>query len=102
MTSCANFGTPVDDPMRWKKWFEERGLECVTEKVFKVPCGPWPKDKRLKLVGAWEQHNLMSNLEGMMMRLFHKGLGWTEDEITVFLAYLRKDIKNPHMHAYWP
>ncbi|KEZ45805.1 hypothetical protein SAPIO_CDS1620 [Scedosporium apiospermum] len=102
MTACNNFGTPVDDPMRWKGWFEDRGFENVTERIFKLPCNPWPRDKRLKLVGAWEQHNLLNNLEGMLMRLFHKGLGWSEDEILLFSAMLRKDIKNLGFHAYWP
>ncbi|KND91937.1 Phosphoethanolamine N-methyltransferase 1 [Tolypocladium ophioglossoides CBS 100239] len=101
-TVGENFGTPVDDPMRWKQWFEKRGFCSVTEKVFKMPSSPWPQDKRLKLIGAWEQHNLLSNLEGMMMRPFHKGLGWTEEEVTVFSAALRKDIRNLDMHAYWP
>jgi len=100
--SCAKFGTPVDDPMRWKGWFQDAGFQNVTENVFKLPCGPWPRDKRLKLIGAWEQHNLLHNLEGMTMRLFQKGLGWTEDEILVFSALLRKDIKNLNLHAYWP
>lgn len=101
-TACENFGTPVDDPMRWKQWFEKRGFGSVAEKVFKMPCSPWPLDRRLKLIGAWEQHNLLSNLEGMLMRLFQKGLGWMEEEVTVFLASLRTDIRNRGMHAYWP
>ncbi|SPO07374.1 related to methyltransferase [Cephalotrichum gorgonifer] len=101
-TSTDKFGTPVDDPMRWRGWFEERGLENVTEEIYKMPTGPWAKDKRLKLIGAWEQHNLLENLEGMTMRLFQKGLGWSEEEILVFSAMLRKDIKDLKIHAYWP
>ena len=100
--ACERFGTPVDDPTRWKGWFQDAGFQNVTENIFKLPCGPWPRDNRLKLIGAWEQHNLLNNLEGMTMRLFHKGLGWTEDEILVFSAMLRKDIRNLNFHAYWP
>jgi len=51
---CDSFGTPVDDPLRWKGWLEERGFVSVTEKPLKLPCSPWPKDPRLKLVGAFE------------------------------------------------
>lgn len=100
--ACVKFGTPVDDPVRWKQWFEERGFEAVVQKVYKLPCNAWAKDKRLKVLGAWEQHNLLNNLEGMTMRLFQKGLGWTEDEILVFSALLRRDIRNLNYHAYWP
>ena len=96
------FGTPVDDPMRWKGWFEDRGFANVAQRVFKMPTGPWARDPRLKLIGAWEQHNLLGNLEGMTMRLFQKGLGWSEEEILVYSAMLRRDLKDLRMHGYWP
>lgn len=100
--SCERYGTPVDDPMRWKQQFEDCDFQSVTEEIFKMPCSPWARDPRLKLVGAWEQRNLLDNLEGMVMRLFQKALGESEAEITVFLASLRHDIRNLNMHAYWP
>jgi hypothetical protein len=100
--ACLKFGTPVDDPIRWKGWFEDRGFDSVTEQVFKLPCTPWAKDKRMKLLGMWEQHNLLENLEGLTMRLFQKGLNWTEDEIHVFSATLRKELRDLSLHGYWP
>lgn len=100
--ACAKFGTPVDDPQRWKGWMRERGFEGVEEEVFKLPCAPWAADKRLKLVGMWEQHQLLNNVDGMIMRLFHKALGWTEQEVTVFGAMFRKDLRDLSMHAYFP
>ncbi|KAI9151561.1 putative methyltransferase tdiE [Paramyrothecium foliicola] len=100
--ACVKFGTPVDDPTRWKGQFEDRGFDNVTQEIFKLPCTPWAKDKRLKLLGMWEQHNLLNNLEGMTMRLFQKGLNWTEDEIIVFSALLRKELKDLSLHSYWP
>ncbi|KAF5982099.1 methyltransferase [Fusarium bulbicola] len=98
----AKFGASLTDPMRWKGWLEERGYQNVTERVFKLPFNPWPKDPRMKLLGAWEMENLLSGLEAMVTRMFQKGLGWTDAEVTVFLAFLRKEIKNPRMHGYWP
>ncbi|KAM3472651.1 hypothetical protein MY8738_008765 [Beauveria namnaoensis] len=100
--SCIKYGTPVDDPTRWKRQFQDCGFEEVTEEVLKMPCGPWARDERLRLVGAWEQYNLLNNLDGMVMRLFQKALGQSEEEITVYLAQLRKEIRNPEIHAYWP
>lgn len=100
--ACAKFGTPIDDPTRWAAMFDKSGFDNVTQEVFKVPCGPWAKDKRLKLIGMWEHYNLMNHLEGLTMRLFQKGLGWSEDEIRVFSALLRKDLRDMSVHAYWP
>ncbi|KAK5662737.1 hypothetical protein OQA88_6144 [Cercophora sp. LCS_1] len=96
------FGTPVDDPLRWRQWLEEAGFEDVTEIIHKLPCNPWPKDQRLKLVGAFEMENLLFGLSGMVTRLFSKALGWTPEQIQVFLVDVRREIKNRNVHAYWP
>ena len=101
-SASSKFGASLTDPMKWKSWFEERGYQNVTQKVFKLPFNPWPKDPRMKLLGAWEMENLLSGLEAMVNRMFQKGLGWSDAEVAVFLAYLRKEVKNPQMHGYWP
>lgn len=56
----------------------------------------------MKLLGAWEMENLLSNLDGLVMRLFQKALGWSPEEVSVFLVDVRKEIKNKNIHAYWP
>ena len=100
--ACAKFGAPIDDPFRWKGQLEAQGFEEVTEKVYKLPCNTWPKDERLKFLGAWEMHNLLTNLEGFCSRLYQKGLGWTDEEVQVFLPEVRKDIRDRSNHVYWP
>lgn len=30
------------------------------------------------------------------------GLGWSSKELEVYLAAVRKDIKDPRIHSYWP
>jgi len=100
--AASAFGTPLEDPARYAGCFEDAGFENVTEKIFKMPTSPWPKDPRLRLVGAFEQDNLVGNLDGISMRVFQKGLGWTADETSVFLAGVRKDIRNRKFHSYYP
>ena len=100
--STQIFGTPIDDPTRWKGWFEERGFEEVTEIVYKMPTNPWPRDQRLKLIGAFEMENLLFGLSGMVTRLFSKALKWSPEQVQVFLVDVRKEIKNRNIHCYWP
>lgn len=100
--STRLFGTPIDDPTRWRGWFEERGFNSVTEVVYKMPCNPWPRDERLKLIGAFEMENLLLGLSGMVTRLFVKALGWSAEQVQVFLVDVRKEIKNRNIHCYWP
>jgi len=100
--AATAFGTPLEDPAGYEKWFKDAGFAGVTEKIFKMPTSPWPKDPRLRLVGAFEQMNLTVNLEGISTRVFQKGLGWGVDESKVFFAGVRKDIKNRRHHSYYP
>lgn len=100
--AASAFGTPLEDPARYVEWFEAAGFKDVEENIFKMPTSPWAKDPRLRLVGAFEQENLTTNLEGISTRVFQKGLGWSVEESTVFFAGVRKDIKNRKQHSYYP
>ncbi|KAF5875348.1 putative glucose sequence protein [Botrytis fragariae] len=73
--AAVAFGTPLEDPVSFKKWFDK----AVVEKKYKIPSNPWPKDPRLKLVGALEQENFVAGLEGMSIRSLDK-LGWNLDD----------------------
>ncbi|KAF7932150.1 uncharacterized protein EAE97_009171 [Botrytis byssoidea] len=99
--AAVAFGTPLEDPASFKKWFEKAGFEAVLEKKYKIPSNPWPKDPRLKLIGAFEQENFMTGLEGMSIRSFDK-LGWILDESKRFLGEVKKEIRNRRKHPYYP
>jgi hypothetical protein len=100
--AAAAFGTPLEDPAEYAKWFKAAGFEGVTEKIFKMPTAPWPSDPRLRLVGAFEQENMTKGLEAISTRVFQKGLGWGAEESAVFFTGVRRDIKNRRHHSYWP
>jgi hypothetical protein len=95
------YGTPLEDVASFKKWFEEAGFEAVIEKKYKIPTNPWPKDPRLRLIGAFEQQNFLTGIEGMSTRAL-KALGWSYEEIIVFLGAVKKEIKDKRQHPYYP
>lgn len=47
-----------------KEWMIGAGFQNVTEKVYKLPIGGWPKDEKFKAIG---QFNLLNVLEGVGM-----------------------------------
>ncbi|KAK5131068.1 hypothetical protein LTR08_001354 [Meristemomyces frigidus] len=100
--AAVAFGTPLEDPDKFKAWFEDAGLEMVVEKRYKIPNNSWPKDKRMKMVGVFERENFLQGLEGMSLRVFQKGLGWTPEETSVLLAKVLSELKNTRYHAYYP
>lgn len=45
---------------------------------------------------------MSGNILGISLAFFTRGLGWTVEELEVFLVKVRKDMKNSQIHAYWP
>jgi hypothetical protein len=99
--ASARMNTLLDAIASYASYMQAAGFENVTETRYKLPSGPWPKDKRMKLIGAFEMHNLLRGLSAMSLRMFNKGYGWTREEIEVFLVGVRRDVQNMHYHTYW-
>jgi hypothetical protein len=52
----------------------DAGYTDIQEKIFKLPVGPWSSDRKMKEIGAWNQHYMLQGLEGMCLFLFTKVL----------------------------
>ncbi|KAF7194911.1 Secondary metabolism regulator LAE1 [Pseudocercospora fuligena] len=46
---CEKVGRTACPGPHLKKWMEEAGFNNVTEHIFKLPLGPWPKDMTLRV-----------------------------------------------------
>lgn len=77
------------------------GFENVVIKHFKWPTNRWPKNPKDKEVGLWTLANVDGGLEGLSMALLSRGLGWSMEEVLAYLPGVRKDLRNPRIHAYW-
>ncbi|KAK0381563.1 TAM domain methyltransferase [Colletotrichum limetticola] len=87
-------------PMKTKML--EAGFVDVELRMYKWPHNSWPKDERYKKLGAWTLENFGSALEATCMAAFTRVLGWTRDEVNVFLIDVRNDLKNKSYHSYCP
>ena len=79
------------------------GFVDIEEKMYKWPIGPWPRDQRYKEAGTVNFEHWMSGMEGWGMYLFTKFGApepWTKEEVHVYVAKLRAELKNPHFHVY--
>ncbi|GKT75495.1 methyltransferase domain-containing protein [Colletotrichum tofieldiae] len=85
-----------------KNMMIEAGFLDVEMRMYKWPHNEWPKDPRYKKLGFWTQENFGSALEAICMAPFTRVLGWTREEVNVFLVQVRKDLKNKSYHAYSP
>ncbi|KAI4119546.1 MAG: hypothetical protein LQ345_000543 [Seirophora villosa] len=80
-------------------WMRDAGFADVQATRYKIPIGPWPKDKHLKTVGAWNLVQIEEGLEAFTLRLFTQTLGWRTEEVQVLLADVRKNLRDPKVHA---
>jgi len=77
---------------------EEAGFVNVCCEVYKLPLSPWPKDSKLKEIGAFNLVNMLEGLEALSLALFTRVLGWSIEEVMAFLPSVRQDIKRKEMH----
>jgi len=63
-----------------------------------VPNSPWPKDRRWKEIGLYQQHNMLDAASSYGQAHFTRVLGWTPEEFQVLSAGVRKELKNLKYH----
>ncbi|KAL1651963.1 hypothetical protein SLS58_000086 [Diplodia intermedia] len=79
-------------------WVKDAGFTNITHKLLPLPVGTWPKDRKMKEIGALDLVQFKESLESAAMRVF-TAQGWQPEEVQVFLADVRKDLSNPKLQA---
>ena len=99
MDAAKGFGRDSRPGPQLEGWMRDAGFENIVAEKFRLPIGPWPKDKDLKTIGAWNLVQLEDGLEGFVLRLFTQHLDWKREEVEVLLAQVRKDLRDPRIHV---
>lgn len=89
-------------PDDMKQRMEAAGFINCQVKAFKIPVGPWPKDKRLRQAGLLFLVGLLEGVSGLSVRTFTNGLGWSMEQLEVFLVEVKKEWKTKAIHTYCP
>lgn len=76
------------------------GQTCIDQPSFQNPMGSWPKEKTLKQVGAVTQQGFEMDIEGYVNLIASKS-GWTQEEIQVYIAQLRNEIRSLKYRPYY-
>ncbi|KAK3343513.1 S-adenosyl-L-methionine-dependent methyltransferase [Lasiosphaeria hispida] len=80
--------------------FEEAGFEEITTWEFKIPLNGWPKDRKLKEIGQYSLLGLDRDLEGWILFIWSQVMGWSREEIGVYVAHLRRQLRDTKVHGY--
>lgn len=66
----------------------------------KTPVGGWAKDSRLREIGEYSQFALEQDIEGTVL-FMARSVGWTKEEVMVYTAQLRREIRSGKHHPYF-
>jgi len=89
----------------WKEAKErmiKAGFVDVQEVTYKWPMNGWPRDRKQREIGRWNQLRLHNGIEGFMLRLLTAIGGWSYERSQLFLAEMRKAVRDYTCHAYLP
>ncbi|KAJ2990484.1 hypothetical protein NUW58_g2927 [Xylaria curta] len=81
--------------------FKKAGFVDVHSRTFKLPATPWPKEQKLQQLGAFCRLAMEQDLDGYAMYLFTNALGWSEQQVTVFLARVRREMRDMRVQPYF-
>ena len=87
-------------PMKWKEQMLSARLEDVQEFAFKIPTNPWPKDQRLKQIGAFELAQFRDGVANLFERGWTGVLGRPRAEFEVIMAHAKQEAADPSRHTY--
>ncbi|WQF81003.1 Putative S-adenosyl-L-methionine-dependent methyltransferase superfamily [Colletotrichum destructivum] len=78
----------------------DAGFVDIRHIVKKVPVGPWPKDDTKKFIGLLTHDVIYDGLEAITLRPFINILKWSHSDVASFLDEVRKDLRDPSVHAH--
>jgi hypothetical protein len=68
--------------------------------VLQMPIGGWARDPKMKELGQFAQMVIEKDTEGYIVFMANT-LGWTREEILVYISLLRREIRSNNSHAYY-
>ncbi|CAG8927155.1 unnamed protein product [Penicillium salamii] len=98
--ASARFNRPMNIARYHRQHLIEAGFENVHDDTFKVPSSTWPSDPLNKEIGKYNLCSLLLAVESYSLALFTRVLGWSNERTQVFLAGVRRELKNPDVRSY--
>jgi len=70
------------------------------EKVLKIPTNRWPKDPRMKKIGAFELRHFRDGISNIFARGYTQILGGDPLYFEILMARAKAEVSNRRMHTY--
>jgi len=91
---CMTMDTPLSEML------PNAGFINYQEIVLKLPVGPWPRNKKLKELGAYVQLMMESGFEAYSLALFTHSLRMDPTEVQKLIKDCKAELRTRKVHAY--
>lgn len=102
VAGAAKAGRDLTKARLFKQLLTETGFVDVHERVIHVPCGPWPKVSKVKLMGVYMANTFrMGAIDSFKMLLGASG-ELSPSEMDELSEQVKEDVQNPNIRWYMP
>ena len=98
--AAAMIGRRFDVAVNLEDWVRGANFTDITLDKVIVPTGPWPKNKEMKTLGAYQLLNMLDAASCYGQAHFTRVLGWSVDEYEVLSAKVREQLKDRTLQLY--
>ncbi|KAF5537535.1 methyltransferase [Fusarium mexicanum] len=92
--------TIIEDDLQ-QKCMREAGFEDIHIADYKIAIGGWPKDKKMREIGQYVLAALEQDFEGYVLYMASQLLGWSMQEVKVYCAQLRRELRSTANHPFF-
>jgi hypothetical protein len=71
----------------------------VEERKFFLPCGPWPEDPKLRLIGHYQLRNIYDGARGVGWKML-RASGMETDAVELLISQVETEATNRRNHSY--
>lgn len=79
---------------------ERQGFTGIRDDIYKLPIGPWPKDRRLKELGYVTLFQAFEALESWTLAPFTRVLGWPKEDMRDLMDRVKGELTSARNHMY--
>ncbi|PSS02080.1 methyltransferase [Coniella lustricola] len=79
----------------------QAGFVDIVRIPYKWPINEWPREAKWKEVGRRTGINFRDGMEGIMMALFTRFMGWTKEQVEDFSQQVDREWQDTRIHAYF-
>ncbi|RDW81933.1 hypothetical protein BP6252_03045 [Coleophoma cylindrospora] len=97
--ACDKIERRLDPGPHLEGWVRDAGFENITHKVIPLPLGLWPKDKKMKEIGAYMMFQYTEGVEAFILSPFTRLLGWTKAQVEEFSEKVQRDAQDRRIHT---